>query len=328
VIHQVGERDGAAVLHAIEDFRKAEAAHWKRIRSGVPLPVEPTDELDDLVAAGQAAFAQGNARAGCDRWLAAWEIVRRLAKPELRTGMDFYLHHDLASQVDAWCSELMFELHNLGVEDPRYYERLEEFTRQYLALFPDEDADKQVSFLRGQGEALWDLGRHAEADTVYAALVARFPDSAWGCIGWADHYWLWCRAPKDYARAEAIMTPALQRPHLQDRSDLLDRLRALYTESGQQGKLSRLQQARTPQRVRPGAASLAAAVPSTPRLPVPPSKPGRNDPCWCGSGKNWSASSTTSLNLLLASWSCQTRAMPPSYSKCCTRSFSGGWDEK
>jgi tetratricopeptide (TPR) repeat protein len=287
VIHQVGERDGAAVLHAIEAFRKAEAAHWKLIRSGVPLPVDPKDELDDLVEEGQAAFAQSNARVGCDRWLAAWEIVRRLAKPELRTAMAFYLHYDLAHHLDAWSSELMFELQNVAVKDARYHERRSEFSRQYLALFPDEDAETQARFLRGQGKALWELGRRDEAEAVYGALVERFPDFAWGYIGWADHYWLWSVTPKDYARAEAIMTPALARPQLQNRSDLLDRLQELYSESGQQDKLSQLKQSRVLKLVRPSdAPSARVAVPS-PRLTAPPSKPGRNDPCWCGSGKKY-----------------------------------------
>jgi hypothetical protein len=286
VVHQVGEAAAAPAIRAVETFRKSEAERWRKLQAGVPLPPVPEHQIDDAVEAGYREYQQKNVRAACDQWLAAWKIVRQLARPDLRTTTDFYMHYALGHHVLNWCQDLQLELGNVGVHDARYLERQIEFSRDFLAQFPDEGTLTHVNCWRAQGEALWELGRRGEAEAVYAALVQRFPDEAWAYIGWADHYWLWGRHPKDYPRAEAIMTRALARPNLTDRGDLLERLRDLYTESGQQDKLARL-----PREAAPGSAHLRpyssheAGISPQPVKPMP--KPGRNDPCWCGSGKKY-----------------------------------------
>jgi tetratricopeptide (TPR) repeat protein len=286
VIHQVGERAAAPVMSAIETFRRSEAEHWARVRSGNPLPLDLEELLDDLVEKGCLAHEQGNARAACDFWLAAWKIVQQLAQPNLRTASAFYGHYGLADFLDNWSHTLLSELYGLGLSDPGYHERRLQFGREFLAQFPDESPETHVNFIRAQGEALWELGRRGEAEAVYAALVARFPDDAWGYIGWADHYWLSPDSPKEYARAESIMTPALARAELRDRNHLLERLRELYTESGQRDKLERLDREGAPGRIHlHTVANDAPAPPQRPARQAPP--PGRNDPCWCGSGKKY-----------------------------------------
>jgi hypothetical protein len=97
-----------------------------------------------------------------------------------------YPHSNFLSN---WCQDLMLELHGVGFQDSRYHERRLEFAREYLEHFPDEIVLTQVNFRRAQGEALWELGRKSDAEGAYAALVGRFPDEAWGYIGWADHFW-------------------------------------------------------------------------------------------------------------------------------------------
>ena len=261
VIHQVGEKPAAPVVSAIEAFQRSEAEHWARIRSGVPLPLDPEARLDDLVEKGCLALERRDARAACDHWLAAWKIVQQLARLDLRTASAFDKHYGLANFLDNWCHDLMFELHNVGLSGPSYHECRVQFAREFLAQFPDEPPETHVSFIRAQGEALWELGRRGDAEAVYAALVARFPDEAWGYIGWADHYWLWKGSPKEYAQAETIMTRALARAQLRDRSDLLERLRELYTESGQRDKLERLDKEGAPGRTHPHIAASSQAAP-------------------------------------------------------------------
>lgn len=175
-----------------------------------------------------------------DKWLEAWDSVKQLARPELRTvdavekayfqGRPF---------VANWATELMFELHNAGIDDPIYHEHRLRYVHEFLARFSGEDADTQVEFNRGQGEALWALGRRAEAEAVYASLIEQFPDKGWAYIGWSDHYWQWgAPDPKEYDRAEALLQQALARPHLEDRADVLERLCSLYEEWGQKDKLA------------------------------------------------------------------------------------------
>jgi hypothetical protein len=91
-------------------------------------------------------------------------------------------------------------------------------------------------FRRAEGEALWRLGRQDEAEAVYQALVNRFPDKGWAYIGWSDEYYLWSDRARDYASGEAILLQALDRPSLEDRVDVLDRLVGLYEEWGKPDK--------------------------------------------------------------------------------------------
>ena len=178
--------------------------------------------------------------AACDKWLEAWDLVKRLARSELRTvdALD-RAYFQGRPFVANWATELMFELHNAGIDDPIYHEHRWRYVQEFLARFSSEDADTQVEFNRGQGEALWALGRRAEAEAVYASLIEQFPDKGWAYIGWSDHYWQWgAPDPKEYDRAEALLQQALARPRLEDRADVLERLCSLYAEWEQKDKLA------------------------------------------------------------------------------------------
>jgi len=82
----------------------------------------------------------------------------------------------------------------------------------------------------------------------------------------------------------------LARPNLRDRGDVLDRLADLYGEWDQPAKqaavIAQQEQLRgqsgRSDRVSPGAPAPSLSPPSPPAR-----KPGRNEPCWCGSGKKY-----------------------------------------
>jgi tetratricopeptide (TPR) repeat protein len=288
VRHQVDDRAAQGVRRAIGTFAQAEEQRWMQVRAGTLPPIEltPEEQLDDLMQDGYRLQQAGNIAAACDRWLAAWELIRRLARPDMRTSFSFSRSYGTFQSVFNWSSDIALELGNAGTKDPAYYEHLLRFSREYLAQFPDEDQNHVLNMLRSQGEALWFLGRRAEAEAVYAALVERLPDEGFGYIGWADHYWLYRDSPKEYARAVAILQRALARRALRDREHVLDRLAKLYSEWGrpdaQAAVLAQRAQGgsrRQQQRSQP----LAGAA-----QPAPPDKkPGRNEPCWCGSGKKY-----------------------------------------
>ena len=109
-----------------------------------------------------------------------------------------------------------------------------------------------------------------------------------GCLGFGQAAG---STPKEYDRAEAILQQALARPRLEDLADVLERLCSLYDEWGREDKLAeavaQLEQA----------AQKANAPLYLPKDPEPlplarpiasqPKKLGRNEPCWCGSGKKY-----------------------------------------
>lgn len=210
-----------------------EQLRWQQVRNQTLPPIEAPQEeqMENLVLEGYRLLQAQRTAEACDRWLAAWEIAKTLITPSMRSLQDLEMAYSGAAvQFEDWCFELMYELENAGAIDSGYAHKRLIFVQEFLERFPDEDPHTQCEFLRGQGEALWRLGRQAEAEAHYAAAIERLPDEAWLYIGWADHYWLWHDAPKDYARGEAILRRALARDTIDDRQGVLERLHDLYQE--------------------------------------------------------------------------------------------------
>ena len=58
------------------------------------------------------------------------------------------------------------------------------------------------NFYRAEAESYARLGDTETAEKKFKDLIDRYPNFAWGYIGWADNYWLDPfdeAAPKDYA---------------------------------------------------------------------------------------------------------------------------------
>ena len=258
----------------------------------------PTEkQLDQLIQAGYDRLRatprqQGQTTAACDQWLAAWELVKQMATPAMRTDEAFdAAHPNLSQPIGHWVGELEMELHNAGLDAPRYFEHRLRFVHEYLAQFPDVDEDYYVNLRRAEGEALWLLDRQAQAEAVYQALVEQLPDKAWGYIGWADQYHWGVGRPSDYPRAEAILLPALDRPNLDDRRSVLERLIDLYQAWDKPEKLPALVAKLEAERARLEAEhnrlEQELRILQKVRQSQAPPKLGRNDPCWCGRGKKY-----------------------------------------
>ena len=191
-------------------------------------------QINRLVQTGYDQFDPSGWRpaqlaAACDQWLTAWDLVKELAGPEIRSLNDFEAAYPrLELPVGNWLSDLEMHLHNAGLEEVRYFEARISFVHEHLAHFPDTGTDTYLNLRRAEGEALWLLDRQSEAEAVYQALVEKLPDHAWAYIGWADQYSLGRNRPTDYPRAEAILKQALLRPQLDDRRSVLERLFDLY----------------------------------------------------------------------------------------------------
>jgi tetratricopeptide (TPR) repeat protein len=257
--------------------------------------------LDNLMQKGYHLMEAHHAsQQASDLWLEAWQIVKALAQPTMRTCEAFDQAYPVLRQsVFNWTHDVDMELHNAGIHHAPYHERRIEFVHEFFDVFPDEmnDANRVVNFMRAEGEALWQLGRREESDAVYEQLLERLPDEGWGYIGWADDYWIMHNSPNEFEKAEGILLRGLERPTLQDRTDVLDRLYDLYLkwDKPEQAdaigdQLDQLLAQPQPQLVDHRQSKQPISLP--PELlkaqsGPPARKLGRNERCWCGSGKKY-----------------------------------------
>jgi tetratricopeptide (TPR) repeat protein len=291
ILHQVGEPEAQSALHALAEFEQAESQRWEQLKAGTLLPMALTSDerLDDLMQEGYQLLQARQTAEVCDKWLQAWEIIKQIATPRMQDVREFDAAHPLAQLVFNWCQDLEMELQNAAAFNSNYHKHRLRYAREFMTRFPQMDPLHYLNFTRAQGEALWELHRHDEAEKVFAALVERMSDDAWAYIGWSDIYWLLKGASKDFAQAETILKCALARPRLRDRVDVLERLADLYKEWGKPDQ--RKQMSAQAERLRSEQQSIAPRAarqsesPNKPALPA--RKPGRNDPCWCGSGKKY-----------------------------------------
>ena len=290
VLHQVDEQRAGPVLRAIDAFAQAEQVRWEQARAGTlpPIAVPPEEQIEDLVHEAYHLLDKRQTQTACDRWLAAWELVKSLHRPTMRTERDFEAVYPSARiHLHDWCMELMLTLHNAGLDNQTYAEHRIAHAQEFLTLFPGESDDTRMEYRRAIGEALWQLGRHTEAEALFAETVQQFPDLAWAYISWSDQYWLWDDSLRDYERGEAILRRALERPNLDTSEDVHDRLKLLYKQSGRSAeRVASAEQVKPPAlgRVQPVPSSLLPEKQQPARVELLPK---RNDPCWCGSGKKY-----------------------------------------
>ncbi len=207
------------------------------------LPAEAKERLKQLnqrILLGSIAQDRHNTLAACKFWLEGWGLVKALATEKTGSLALFQQAYRglLVKGYPEFLFQLAGELQNAGLKDRASCETCIRYVHELLEVFPLErdDPSTLVYFCRAEGEALWELGRVAESEAVYAALVERLPDEGWAYIGWADQYWMWSDTPKKYERGESILKQALKRPALNDKADVLERLMNLYDEWGKESK--------------------------------------------------------------------------------------------
>lgn len=112
--HQVGEFGALPVLRAIDAFAQAEERRWAQLRAGTlpPIQLSPEEQLDELIPQGYRLIQAQQTAAACDVWLAAWDLVKQLIRPELRSPAELNEIYGLTYSVAAGLGEeLLVEAH-------------------------------------------------------------------------------------------------------------------------------------------------------------------------------------------------------------------------
>lgn len=250
-----------------------------------------TKELVAAIENGQDALNDREVTAACDHWLTAWEMVKQLATPEMRSVGDFDNFYSITyAPIHDWSQDFEMELGNAARVDPKYHEIRLKFACEFNERFPEGYPHLTRMMMRAQREALFELGRQVEAEAVFASAVERSPKDTWSFIGWSDMYWLYAPkgSPKDHARAEELLLEAPS-DEPQDRDVVLERLESLYEDRGKPDKRAAIaeQLKATRERRELTGGMWAPSDPEPVQTPVASKKVGRNDPCPCGSGKKF-----------------------------------------
>jgi len=202
---------------------------WKRL---IPDRV-CFEQIDEQMQKGYELSETYRIAEACDTWWQVWEWLREKVTPE-RNTLEALDRDSRGSQfIFNWCQDFEQELENAGANDPEYYRLRVRYCQEFLETFVDVAWPMRGNFLRAEAESHWRLGEVDMAEARFEALIEANPDWPWGYVGWSDEYWLFRDSPKDYGRAEAILQRALERPNMEDRDVVVERLESLRAERAQ-----------------------------------------------------------------------------------------------
>lgn len=193
---------------------------------------------------GYDLFEKGKQIEGCDKWLEAWETIKRNTPENVTTleKIDSILSGMLQS-VHNWCQNLEMELHNAGIDDKKYFHKLIEFCQDFCKIFCNEDSEVIIlNMKRAEADAYFELGEMRKGDEKFEGILKEHPEYIWGYIGWGDQY---CMGREDrhnnYKKAEMLYIKALEKMvelgSTEDLDTVYERLHDLYTKTGKTDKI-------------------------------------------------------------------------------------------
>ena len=289
---------------------------WERWQPDLP----NMEIVDDKMQAGYAALKTGDTLQACRLWLETWRgILDIIDRAEMDSLDEFDDRFGGTQSVFNWVQEFETELHNAGLEEPRFFHERISLCQTMLDRFPDGTLPID-NFKAALAESYFELGDRQTGDRLFRVWLKEAPQWGSGWITWSDCYWLFASAErKDATRAEQILQEGLALPDVENRTHILERLQLLYDETGRDeeaGKVrEEIKQTREPKttttvRVNPDSMQVKHAydfgeeglpleeLPNLAQSLQPgrsagggsfegQQRVGRNDPCPCGSGKKF-----------------------------------------
>ena len=196
-----------------------------------------------------------------DHWLETWEILKDLAARANFSSVHAFDRIFRGTQsVFNWLTDCSDCFHNTSIDEPRseFKQSQRQFIEWILEAFPDDQAD-YGSLLGDLGECIHRLDGANSADAYFKEWTESEPKNGEAWYYWSSSHFF-SSAKDGFARAEAIVLEGLGTPNVTDKKMLQDRLRDIRGD------------------LRPKNSSVAETTFS---------KPGRNAPCPCGSGKKY-----------------------------------------
>lgn len=189
--------------------------------------------LDDKIQAGYDALERPDAVRAATIWLDAWSDVARICDlTGIGSIREFDDRCPMYQSLFNWTSDLEDALWNAGLEKPEFLRARIGVCEEALRRFPDEDELMVANRRRAVAETYFELGDTDQAEALFEHWLAADPRWGWGWIGWADLHFFAHGRPKDYGRAEELLRRGYSTPGVSDREDIADRMMLLYRETG------------------------------------------------------------------------------------------------
>ena len=202
---------------------------WERWQPDLP----NMEMVDDKMQAGYAALETGDTLQACRLWLETWRaILDVIGRAEMDSLDEFDDRFGGTQSVFNWVQDLETELHNAGLEEPRFFHERISLCEMMLDRFPDGKLPID-NFKAALAGSHFELGDHQTGDRLFRVWLEEAPQWGSGWIAWSDCHWLFAKAErKDATRAEQILQEGLASPGVEDRMHIQERLQILYEETG------------------------------------------------------------------------------------------------
>ena len=256
------------------------------------LDISSMEKLDRKMQKGYKLLDENRLFEAIHVWWGAWDDIKYLMTQNGITDIDSFDDAFGGTQsVYNWASDFEMELGNAAVEHETYCQQRIDFCKEYLERYRDPSELNAKGMKVAIAESYFQLGKADEGDKLFEQLVAKDPKWAWGWINWSDQYNLWpCNNNKQPDRAIENLKQGLAVPGLEDKWDMLDRLKDLYSELGRQDEAVKIDkemnEIQSTNRAIPDTGNIIKDfMVTSPRVVL--KKIGRNEPCPCGSGKKY-----------------------------------------
>ena len=220
---------------------------WERWQPDLP----NMEMVDDKMQAGYAAIRTGDNLQACRLWIETWRAILDIIDRSEMDSLDEFDNRFGGTQcVFNWVQDLETELHNAGLEEPRFFRERISLCETMLDRFA-EGTLAIDNFKTGLAGSHFELGDCEKGGRLFRVWLEESPQWGSGWSSWSDCHWLFARPEhKDATRAEQILQEGLATPDVENRTHILERLQLLYEETGRdkeaEGVREELEQAREP----------------------------------------------------------------------------------
>jgi len=185
-----------------------------------------TEQIGMLLYEGYSCLEGKDAVKACTFWLEAWEQLKLSIPPDAGSPEKLFTGNPY---LYGWCQDLEIELEQAGREDISFFEKRIKYCQEFCSCFPEAHSPVTLNMMRAKAESFFYLGKPAQGEQAFKALLDRYPSFALGYINWGDMYWLNRpdkQVPPDYDKAERIYRLAFTKG-AEHGKDVLDRLKQL-----------------------------------------------------------------------------------------------------